>query len=86
MQDKPNAFNFFRTGIDGQTLSHVFGTSRLDAGATYEVVLPLSAHPAQAGRPAGQYSLRYRFQRGATPRRFAEGNDLLGQIDADAGY
>jgi hypothetical protein len=80
MQDNPNAFNFFRTGIDGQTLSHAFGTSRLDTGATYEVVLPLSTHPAQAGRPAGQYSLRYRFQPGATPRRFTEGNSLVGVV------
>jgi hypothetical protein len=80
MQESPNAVNFFRTGIDGQTLSHVFGAIRLDAGATYEVVLPLSTHPAQAGRPAGQYSLRYRFQRGVSPRRFTEGNRLVGVV------
>lgn len=80
MAEKPTAVNNFRTGIDGQTLTHVFGTSRLDAGARYEVVLGLSLHPAQGGRPAGQYSLRYRFQRGATPGRSTEGNGLVGVV------
>ena len=53
MEEKPTAVNNFRTGIDGQTIVHGFGTSRLDAGARYEVVLTLSLHPAQGGRPAG---------------------------------
>jgi hypothetical protein len=80
MADKPTAVNSFRTGIDGQTLTQVFGTSRLDTGARYEVVLTLSIHPAQGGRPRGQYSLRYRFQRGATPGRSTEGNGLVGVV------
>lgn len=80
MQDNPNAFNFFRTGVDGQTLTHVFGSSRLDSGATYEVVLTLSVHPAQGGRPTGQYSLRYRFQPAVTARRFTEGSGLVGVV------
>jgi len=80
MAEKPTAVNAFRTGIDGQTLTHAFGSSRLDAGATYEVVLGLSVHPAQGGRPRGQYSLRYRFQPGVAPRRFTEGGGLVGVV------
>jgi hypothetical protein len=80
MEERPTAWDHFRTGIDGQTITHVFGTSRLDAGAKYEVVLPLSVHPAKAGRPKGQYSLRYRFQKGATARRFTEGKGLVGVV------
>jgi hypothetical protein len=80
MAEKPTAVNSFRTGIDGQTFVHVFGDSRLDAGATYEMVVTLSLHPAQGGRPQGQYSLRYRFQRGVTARRFTQGSGLVGVV------
>lgn len=80
MEEKPTAVNNFRTGIDGQTIAHGFGSSRLDVGALYEVVLTLSVHPAQDGRPAGEYSLRYRFARGASPRRFTEGGGLVGVV------
>jgi hypothetical protein len=80
MEETPTAVNNFRTGIDGQTITLGFGTSRLDAGALCEVVLTLAAHPAQGGRPAGEYSLRYRFARGASPRRFTEGGGLVGVV------
>jgi hypothetical protein len=79
MQDR-NAFGHLRTGIQGQTLTVVVGTSRLDPGARFEVVLTLSVHPAQAGRPGGQYALRYRFQQGAAPQRFTEGKGLVGVV------
>jgi hypothetical protein len=82
MEEKPTAVNNFRTGIDGQTIVHGFGTSRLDAGARYEVVLTLSLHPAQGGRPAGTYSLRYRFARNVTAARFTEGSGLVGVVQA----
>jgi hypothetical protein len=82
MEDRPTAFDTFRTGIDGQTLTCAFGTSRLDAGARFEVVLTLSLHPAQSGRPAGQYSLRYRFLKGVTRARLKEGNGLVGIVRA----
>jgi hypothetical protein len=82
MQERPTAFNTFRTGIQGQVVTHAFGTSRLDAGARYEMVLPLSLHPAQGGRRAGQYSLRYRFVPGATAARFTEGGGLVGVVRA----
>ena len=48
--------------------------------ARFEMVLTLSLHPAQGGRPAGQYSLRYRFLRGATAARFTEGGGLVGVV------
>jgi hypothetical protein len=80
MEDRPTAFDTFRTGIDGQTLTCAFGASRLDAGARFEIVLTLSAHPAQSGRPAGQYSLRYRFLQGTTKARLKEGNGLVGVV------
>lgn len=82
MGGQNNAVNSFRTGIDGQTPRHVFGTSRLDAGARYEVVLSLSLHPARSGRPAGQYSLRYRFLRGGSVARFTESRGLVGVVQA----
>jgi hypothetical protein len=82
MQERPTAFNTFRTGIQGQTYTVVLGTSVLSAGARFEIVLRLSLHPARSGRPAGQYSLRYRFVRGATPARFAEQAGLAGVVRA----
>jgi hypothetical protein len=82
MAEKPTAVNTFRTGVQGQTITHVFGSSRLDAGALYEVVVQLSRHPAQSGRPAGQYSLRYRFGRGLAAGRSPEGNGLVGVVRA----
>jgi hypothetical protein len=82
MEDRPTADDGFRTGIQGQTLTHVFGTSRLDAGARYELVLHLSLHPAQGGRPGGQFSLRYRFMRGASRARFTESRGLVGVVRA----
>jgi hypothetical protein len=82
MEERPTASNSFRTGIQGQTLTHAFGTSRLDAGAQYEMVLHLSVHPAQEGRPAGQYFLRYRFLPGASRARFTESRGLVGVVCA----
>jgi hypothetical protein len=82
MEEKPTAVNLLRTGIQGQSIAHAFGTSRLDAGAKYEFVVRLSLHPAQTGRPAGQYSLRYRFITGASRARFTEGNGLIGVVRA----
>ena len=82
MEDRPTAAHTFRTGIQGQTLTQVFGSGRLDAGARYELVVTLSLHPAQSGRPAGQYSVRYRFARGATRARFTEGGGLVGVVRA----
>jgi hypothetical protein len=82
IEERPTAFNTFRTGIQGQTFTAVFGTSRLDAGARFEVVVTLSLHPAQSGRAAGQYSLRYRFLRGASRARFTEGGGLVGVVRA----
>jgi hypothetical protein len=76
------ATNTFRTGIQGQTVTVAFGTSRLDAAAGMELVLDLSLHPAQAGRAAGRYSLRYRWARGASPARFREGGGLVGVVRA----
>ena len=77
------AINFFRTGIQGQTLTVRFGTSRLDAGARFEIVIALSIHPAQGGRARGQYFLRYRFLRGTTSARFTEGGGLTGVVRAN---
>ena len=80
MVEKPAAVNKFRTGIDGQTIKHVFGASTLAAGARYEMVLSLSLHPGRPDRPEGQYSLRYRFERNVTARRFTEGGGLVGVV------
>ncbi|GAA3179372.1 hypothetical protein GCM10010531_36740 [Blastococcus jejuensis] len=82
MDTESTAVNFFRTGIDGQSIVHAFGASRLDPDALYEVVVQLSMHPAQSGRPAGIYSLRYRFRRNVTVARFKEGGGLIGVVRA----
>lgn len=82
MAERPTARNAFRTGIQGQVYTVAVGTSRLDAGARFEIVLRLSLHPAQGGRPAGQYALRYRFLRGAAPARSTEGQGLVGVVQA----
>ncbi len=80
IQEKPNAWNRLRTGIGGLVLTHTFGPSRLDAGATYELVVVLSLHPARAGRPAGQYSLRYRFAASPSAGRSVEGDGTVGVV------
>lgn len=76
------AINTFRTGLQGQRLTVVFGSGRLDAAARFEIVLDLSLHPARPGRAAGRYSLRYRWIRGTTPARFREGGGLVGVVRA----
>lgn len=78
MQDKPFAFNRFRTSIAGLRLVHRVTSVRLTNGARYEIVLPLSYHPAAGGRPAGQYTLIYRF--GGPAARFTEGTGLTGVV------
>jgi hypothetical protein len=78
MQEKPFAFNRFRTSIAGLRLVHKVTSARLTNGALYEIVLLLSYHPATGGRPAGQYRLVYRF--GGSAARFTEGNGLTGVV------
>ena len=65
IQPQPQAFNRLRTSIAGQTLEHTVTSMRLTTGARYEVVVPLSYHPAISGRPAGAYQLVYRFGAGS---------------------
>lgn len=80
VQAKPLAFNRLRTSISGLQMRQTITSARLTNGARYEVVLPLSYHPAMAGRPAGQYQLVYRF--GVPAGRFKEGNGLTGVVGA----
>jgi hypothetical protein len=82
MDDKVTAVNFFRTGIDGQTLTCLFGPGRLAQDARFEIVLTLSIHPSTGGRPAGQYALRYRFRADVTTTRFTEEKGLVGVVRA----
>jgi hypothetical protein len=82
MESQVTAVNFFRTGIDGQTLTCVFGPARLAPGAHFEIVLTLSIHPSTGGRPAGQYAVRYRFLAGTTRARFTEQDGLVGVVRA----
>ncbi len=79
IQPKPQAFNRLRTSIAGQTLEHTVTSARLTGGARYEVVLPLSYHPAASGRPAGQYQLVYRFG-ATTTSHFTENGGLTGVV------
>lgn len=79
VQPDPKAKNKLRTGIAGQSLRHTVGACTLSEGATYEVVVGLSFHPAVGGRPAGNYELRYRFGSG-TPGYSKENNGLRGVV------
>ena len=81
LQPKPLAFNRLRTSIAGQTLEHTVTSAALSGGATYEVVVDLSYHPAASGRPAGNYQLVYRFGV-ATSSRFTENGGLRGVVTA----
>ncbi len=83
LQPRPDAFNRLRTSVAGQVLLHRTTAVRLGGGARYEVVVPLSLHPAGPGRPAGQFTLVYRF--GATARvRFTEDGGLTGVVPLPA--
>jgi hypothetical protein len=79
VQETPTAWNRLRTSIAGTVLRHTMGGNRLTNGATYEVVVLLSFHPATGGRPAGQYALRYRYG-SAPPNRHLEGAGLTGVV------
>jgi hypothetical protein len=81
LQPKPLAFNRLRTSIAGQTLDHTVTSAALSGGATYEVVVDLSYHPAASGRPAGNYQLVYRFG-AASSSRFTENGGLRGVVAA----
>jgi hypothetical protein len=81
LQPKPLAFNRLRTSVAGQTLEHTVTTATLGAGATYEVAVQLSYHPAASGRPAGDFQLVYRFGAGAASR-FTENGGLTGVVAA----
>ena len=72
--------NKLRTSIAGITLTQKITRAVLANGAKYEVVIPLSRHPAVAGRPAGQYQLVYRF--GGSSGRWTETNGLTGVVSA----
>ncbi|MFZ0324871.1 MAG: hypothetical protein WAN48_12175 [Actinomycetes bacterium] len=81
VEPKPTAFNRLRTGIAGQSLRHTIGASTLSNGATYEIVVALSYHPARGGRPAGNYELCYRFGAFGSSR-FTENSGLRGVVTA----
>jgi hypothetical protein len=72
--------NKLRTSIAGTTMTQKITSAVLTNGARYEVVVPLSYHPATAGRPAGQVKLVYQF--GGASGRWKEGNGLTGVVGA----
>jgi hypothetical protein len=81
LQADPLAKNRVRTSIAGQTLEHTVTTAALSGGATYELAIQLSYHPAASGRPAGAYRLIYRFG-AASASRFTENGGLTGVVAA----
>lgn len=80
VQERPTARNKLHTSIAGTTVTQRITSASLTSGATYELVIPLSYHPAVAGRPDGQYKLVYRF--GGQVGRYREGNGLTGVVGA----
>jgi hypothetical protein len=73
------ARNFLRTGISGTTVDLTFGSGQLGSGGYFDVVAHLSYRPAQAGRPSGTYSIRYRFE--ALPTGYSvEADGLTGRV------
>jgi hypothetical protein len=81
LQPDPLAKNRVRTSIAGQTLEQTVTTATLSGGATYELAVQLSYHPAVSGRPAGAYQLVYRFGAFAAAR-FTENGGLTGVVTA----
>ena len=77
IEQTDNAFNHFRTGIGGQSMKVTFGNVTMGAKTMFEVVVSLSSRPATAGRPAGQYFLRYRFVPGATKKFYSKASSGL---------
>jgi hypothetical protein len=73
------ARNRLHTSIAGTTVTQKITSAVLTNGATYEVAVTLSYHPAAAGRPAGQYKLVYRFGAGRTGH-WTEGGGLTGVL------
>ncbi len=69
-----------RSSIEGQSLRHRFGSSRLTNGATYEVRITLSKHPARGSRPAGTFELWFRFGAGLAAGRHLEAGGLVGVV------
>ena len=78
---KPTAFNRLRTSIAGHRLGVTFGACRLDLGATFEVRVQLSIHPAYGTRPAGQFELHYQFGAPAVAS-YLTGGGLIGVFAA----
>ncbi len=79
VQDKPDANNRMRTSIAGQKLVITFPSCRLDLGATLEVRVQMSIHPAYGKRPAGQFELRYQFGASASTR-YVDASGLVGYV------
>lgn len=73
VQELPTARNNLRTGIGGTRLQVILGSCRLDPGATVELVVTMSDHPAYGVVPAGTYALRYRWAAGAEYERSTAG-------------
>ena len=69
-----------RTSISGFTIRQTVTRAVLTGGATYEITVPMSYHPAAGGRPAGQYTIVYRF--GVPAGRSVQG--LTGTVGAPA--
>jgi hypothetical protein len=81
IEQSSNAFNRLRTGIGGQSMTVKFGNVVMGTKTSFEIVVSLSLHPATGGRPAGQYSLRYRFVPGATTTaRWTTSGGLVGYV------
>lgn len=77
----PTASAKMRTSIAGEQLSVTFSAARIDPGATYDVVLQLSNHPAFGTRPAAQFELHYQFGDFA-PSRLVDANGYAGIVRA----
>ena len=77
--ERPTAWNRLRTYIAGHLVVVTFASARIDAGATYELVVQLSNHPAFGARPAGQFFLRYRFGAFSTGM-FVDSTGLTGVV------
>lgn len=70
----------FRTSIGGTILRPDFKQTNLSGGATVDMCLTLSKHPAAANRPAGTLTLVYRFGNGLTPNKWFENNGLTAVV------
>ena len=75
----------WRTNLTGQTLSLEVLPTSISPKAYLELAITSSYHPATGSRPAGKYSVSYRFGGGASPGRQQSGTTAIVTVPCNSG-